>query len=223
MASTNLRRIIWLRRVGRRTSSYRKSVSTSGKKPKNSSKSASTFSLSTSTEFLAIGNSRRQLSPDYHRRLGALVWTPNGRIRGSFGSSPFLGATCRPPPPLRSSRLVRTDFSPVLIYMRAARAHGFLPSKVSVHGGSNDCIRAFSPEKPCHFSSQPLFWQGTAAFWLAAVSAQNPHQKKIICGRRNIRTSFCPLVIVEGHSRWTPCSGRAHRLRNRSPRFIRAR
>ena len=144
--------------------------------------------------------------------------------RGSFGSSPFLGATCRPPPPpLRSSRLVRPDFSPVLIYMRAARAHGFLPSKVSVRGGSNDCIRAFSPEKPYHFSSQLLFWQGTAAFWLAAVSAQNPHQKKIICGRRNIRTSFCPLVIVEGHSRLTPCSGRAHRLRNRSPRFIRAR
>src|SRR5204863_9785358 len=79
------------------------------------------------------------------------------------------------------------------------------------------------PEKPYHFSSKLLFWQGTAAFWLAAVSAQNPHQKKIICGRRNIRTSFCPLVIVEGHSRWTPCSGRAHRLRNRSPRFIRAR
>jgi len=53
------------------------------------------------------------------------------------------------------------------------------------------------PEKPYHFSSQLLFWQGTAAFWPAAVSAQNPHQKKIICGRRNIRTSFCPLVIVE--------------------------
>ena len=81
------------------------------------------------------------------------------------------------------------------------------------------------PEKPCHFSSQLLFWQGTAAFWLAAVSAQNPHQnqKKKFCGRRKIRTSFCPLVIVEGHSRWTPRSGRAHRLRKRSQRFIRAR
>jgi len=143
--------------------------------------------------------------------------------RGRFGSTPFVGATCKPPLPLRSSRLVRTDFSPVLIYMRAARAHGFLPSKVSVRGGSNDCIRAFSPRETVHFSSQLLFWQGTAAFWLVAVSAQNPHQKKIICGRRNIRTSCCPLVIVEGHSRWTPCSGRAHRLRNRSPRFIRAR
>jgi hypothetical protein len=125
--------------------------------------------------------------------------------RGSFGSSPFVGATCRPPPPLRSSRLVRTDFSPVLIYMRAARAHGFLPSKVSVRGGSNDCIRAFSPEKPYHFSSQLLFWQGTAAFWLAAVSAQNPHQKKIICGRRNIRTSFCPLAT---DPRWAGQTGK---------------
>jgi hypothetical protein len=33
------------------------------KKPKNSAESLSTFSLSSSTKFLAIGNSRRQLSP----------------------------------------------------------------------------------------------------------------------------------------------------------------
>src|ERR1700731_5461033 len=47
--------------------------------------------------------------------------------RGSFGSSPFLGATCRPPPPLRSSRLVRTDFSSVLIYMRATHTDSCPP------------------------------------------------------------------------------------------------
>src|SRR6266480_5521649 len=40
---------------------------------------------------------------------------------GSFGSSPFSGATCRPPPPLRSSRLVRIEFSPVLMYMCCTR------------------------------------------------------------------------------------------------------
>ncbi len=117
--------------------------------------------------------------------------------RGRFGSSPFVGATCKPPPPLRSSRLVRTDFSPVLIYMRPHAHTDSCPPKSPCAVEAMIVFGPSLPEKPYHFSSQLLFWQGTAAFWLAAVSAQNPHQKKIICGRRNIRTSFCPLVIVE--------------------------
>jgi hypothetical protein len=46
----------------------------------------------------------------------------------------------------RSSCLVRTNFSPVLICMRPVRALGFLPSKVSMLCRSNDRIQAFFTE-----------------------------------------------------------------------------
>jgi hypothetical protein len=54
---------------------------------------------------------------------------------------------------------------------------------------------------------------------------KSAEEKKIFAGRRGIifwgiRTSFCPLVIVEGNSRWTPRPSRAHRNSNRTPRSI---
>jgi hypothetical protein len=45
-------------------------------------------------------------------------------------------------------------------YMCAARAHGFLPSKVCALCGSNDYLQAYYRETP-HFSSQLKFWQDT--------------------------------------------------------------
>src|SRR6266705_5271252 len=61
--------------------------------------------------------------------------------------------------------------------MCAVRADGFLPSKVSMLGGSNDCIPAFSPEN-YHFSSQVMFFgKGRLLFRELAVSSQNPHKK----------------------------------------------
>ena len=152
----------------------------------------STFSLSTSTEFLAIDNSRRQLSLGLlahvehtptqqqisviHRNLLTILATLPPAIRctpvdaerqdrrGSFGSSPLSGPICRSPPPLRSSRLVRTEFSPVLIYMRAARTHGLLPSYCKSPCSVERLYSGLLSPEPYHFSSQLMFWQGTVLF-----------------------------------------------------------
>jgi hypothetical protein len=51
--------------------------------------------------------------------------------------------------------------------MCAVPADGFLPSEVSVLGGSNDCIRAFSPESRTIFVPANVFGKGRLLFrWL---------------------------------------------------------
>ena len=70
------------------------------------------------------------------------------------------------------------------------------------------CFQVFSPENR-HFSSQAMFWQGTCRGTLIGI-VRNPQdgfffasypflpkihiRKKIVCGRRALRTSFCPLA-----------------------------
>src|SRR6266705_5071686 len=71
--------------------------------------------------------------------------------------------------------------------MCAVRADGFLPSKVSML----DLYSGLLSREPYHFSSQVMFFgKGRLLFRELAVSAQNPHKKKIICGRRALRTSL---------------------------------
>src|SRR5437667_11283484 len=82
--------------------------------------------------------------------------------------------------------------------MCAVRADGFLPSKVSMLGGSNDCIRAFSPEN-YHFSSQVMFFgKGRLLFRELAVSAQNPHRKKNSLRKASTQNKFLPISNSRG-------------------------
>src|SRR6266481_8231055 len=82
--------------------------------------------------------------------------------------------------------------------MCAVRADGFLPSKVSMLGGSDDCIQAFSPEN-YHFSSQVMFFgKGRLLFRELAVSAQNPHKKKNSWRKASTQNKFLPISNSRG-------------------------